>query len=68
MNQKQFEILAGKMRAGDLRDAVRSVMVFGAQQSYAARTYGVSKQSLNQAIKRLNKRAVEFAAMGKLKL
>ena len=60
---KQFEILASKMKAGALRDAVRSVMVFGTQQSYAARSYGVSKQSLHQAIKRLKKRAAEFEAM-----
>ena len=68
MNNKQFEILASKMKAGKLRYAALGVMVDGHRQCDLARLYGVSKQSLGQAIKRLKKRAAEFEAMGKLKL
>ena len=69
MNQKQFEILASKMHKGALKFAALCVMEDDSiRQCDAARLYGVSKQSLNQAIKRLKKRAAEFEAMGRLKL
>ena len=63
MNKSQFEILAGKMKAGDLKNAVHCVMVDENRQCDAARTFEVRKQSLHQAIKRLKKRAAEFEAM-----